>query len=143
MRTRGPNRYCKRGHDKNDPNNVYLWNGLRYCRVCRGTNNIRWHKTVLDNDLAAKEYRRKKYLQRIERQFNLSQHAFEEIEHAHNGHCAICYKVSSLHLDHDHITNKIRGLICGPCNLLLGHANDSITTLQQAADYLELNNVGS
>jgi hypothetical protein len=40
-------------------------------------------------------------------------------------------------IDHDHSTNKIRGLLCKRCNRLLGIMNDSPTLLRNAVGYLE------
>lgn len=56
--------------------------------------------------------------------------------------CAICGSPTprwrgAFHLDHCHKTNVFRGVLCGPCNLLLGHAHDDPTILRLAADYLE------
>ena len=46
-------------------------------------------------------------------------------------------KHASLHIDHCHKTGVVRGMLCGNCNFLLGHANDSPEILRKAADYLE------
>lgn len=40
------------------------------------------------------------------------------------------------HLDHDHFTGKIRGLLCHNCNLALGLFKDSISNLTRAIGYL-------
>ena len=40
-------------------------------------------------------------------------------------------------VDHCHATGTVRGILCGKCNLLLGHAFDSVEILQSAIDYLE------
>ncbi len=40
-------------------------------------------------------------------------------------------------LDHDHSTKKLRGVLCTPCNLMLGYAKDSPAVLRIAANYLE------
>ena len=40
------------------------------------------------------------------------------------------------HVDHCHITGKIRGLLCKKCNLGLGYYIDSISNLASAARYL-------
>jgi len=39
-------------------------------------------------------------------------------------------------VDHNHKTNKIRGLLCKDCNLILGFAKDSVGTLLTAVTYL-------
>lgn len=56
------------------------------------------------------------------------------------GKCAICRKESTssmLHVDHDHETGVIRGLLCRGCNVLLGHCSESIETLTSAIAYIE------
>ena len=55
--------------------------------------------------------------------------------------CKICdsYLIlltKEIHLDHDHITGKLRGLLCGSCNRGLGQFKDNINLLQKAIDYL-------
>lgn len=55
-----------------------------------------------------------------------------------NNVCAICNTFSDKwHIDHDHITLKIRGILCPSCNLLLGHAKDNINILAKAIVYLK------
>ncbi len=44
---------------------------------------------------------------------------------------------SHLHVDHCHKTGKVRGLLCGPCNKALGLFKDNITSIHNAAEYLE------
>lgn len=55
--------------------------------------------------------------------------------------CPICNRdiTKNLSVDHDHNTNKIRGLICNKCNLAIGSAEDSPDKLRAMADYLEKN----
>lgn len=58
--------------------------------------------------------------------------------------CAICQKKTAggkgvFHVDHCHNTKKVRGLLCFDCNLLLGHARDSIKTLKSAITYVNSN----
>lgn len=43
------------------------------------------------------------------------------------------------YIDHDHLTGKIRGLLCGRCNSAIGLAAESATRLRDLADYLEEN----
>lgn len=58
-----------------------------------------------------------------------------------NNSCAICkisleYPSKKTHLDHDHETKRIRGLLCFGCNRGLGSFKDDIELLQAAMRYL-------
>ena len=69
-----------------------------------------------------------------------------QLELQGNG-CAICHEDLShdplaeearrAHVDHDHDTGANRGILCPPCNLMLGNARDRPDVLRRAADYLE------
>ena len=54
--------------------------------------------------------------------------------------CAICQratgKVKRLAVDHDHDTGLVRGLLCGPCNKLVGYFRNSPEAFDRAAAYL-------
>jgi len=58
--------------------------------------------------------------------------------------CAICkmefIEINKSHLDHDHNTGKIRGLLCFHCNTGLGYFKDNIDSLQNAILYITYNN---
>jgi hypothetical protein len=55
-----------------------------------------------------------------------------------NNKCKICNKtfIKTPHIDHNHKTGKVRGLLCGKCNSILGYCNDDISILQNAIAYL-------
>lgn len=66
---------------------------------------------------------------------------FDLLVKKQNGCCSICNlkldeSIKKLYVDHDHKTGKIRGLLCGPCNLALGGFKDSTDILQRAIEYL-------
>ena len=68
--------------------------------------------------------------------YNLEESKYQEMVKA-TPNCPICGSEEPLVVDHDHSTGKVRGLICNHCNLVLGHARDSIETLKNAIAYLE------
>ena len=53
------------------------------------------------------------------------------------GRCAICLVAEAIHIDHDHVDGRIRGMLCFPCNAALGQFGDDVDTVRRAADYLE------
>lgn len=71
---------------------------------------------------------------------------FNEMMLAQESACGICGtdiggqragRNHRYHIDHDHDTGKIRGLLCPHCNKGLGHFGDDPDTIQSAVDYLE------
>jgi hypothetical protein len=78
--------------------------------------------------------------------FNLKQRAkyhgvsFKELKNlltTQDGKCAICATQTRLHIDHDHKTMAVRGLLCRGCNTGLGHFGDSLDRLKSAVSYIE------
>ena len=65
-----------------------------------------------------------------------------ELELMMNEGCAICganplidSKVV-LHIDHDHKTGKVRGILCNSCNLALGHLRDDPIIIAEMLRYI-------
>jgi hypothetical protein len=70
--------------------------------------------------------------------YRLTPEDFDDLVEKQQNKCAICGAPEpKFHVDHDHQTNKIRGLLCSHCNLMLGHARDNIETLLAAIEYLK------
>lgn len=60
----------------------------------------------------------------LERTFGITSEEYDIILANQNGVCAICEIPSTrrLHVDHDHDSGKVRGLLCARCNTCLEHA---------------------
>lgn len=52
--------------------------------------------------------------------------------------CFICGEadISKLHIDHDHISGAVRGVLCSLCNTSLGGFQDDPARLTRAVEYL-------
>lgn len=79
--------------------------------------------------------------QSLRRLYGITIEQYKEKEQAQAGRCGLCGRVPNtdrrMHVDHDHVTGKIRDLLCHHCNLLLGNAQDSVERLRLAIAYLE------
>jgi hypothetical protein len=76
----------------------------------------------------------------LRRTFGITLEDFEALLVAQGGGCAICGRAApegtSLHVDHDHETGVVRGLLCFTCNGALGMFTENEEYLARATDYV-------
>lgn len=75
--------------------------------------------------------------------YGITPEDFDRMFAAQEGRCAICFRhqiefKKRLAVDHCHKTEKVRLLLCGPCNTALGLFQDSPELLRTAADYIKV-----
>jgi hypothetical protein len=83
-----------------------------------------------------KKHNRRKTLGR----HNLTVEDYQQMFSEQGGLCAICGNPPgerALCVDHDHVTGKVRGLLCDACNRALGVFQDDVALLLAATKYLE------
>jgi hypothetical protein len=84
------------------------------------------------------------WLRRACRNRGITVETYQAMRDAQKNVCAICDLPDSrgrLCIDHDHGTNKVRGLICRSCNLALGYFKDDSSRMRKAAEYIEGNKI--
>ncbi len=65
-----------------------------------------------------------------------------QVQKMRDGGCSICGAANSagrwgnLHIDHDHVTGRVRGALCHNCNVGLGHFHSDPDLLEAAMRYL-------
>ncbi len=74
----------------------------------------------------------------LSRHYGLTQDDFEFLVVVQRGRCAICGKEdgSRLHVDHDHSSGRVRGLLCGSCNRAMGLFHEDAARFEAAGAYL-------
>jgi hypothetical protein len=73
------------------------------------------------------------------RSYGLTPAKYDKLFIKQGGKCALCRMTpqEGLHVDHDHNTGKIRGLLCRKCNTGLGKLGDTAESVQRAVKYLQ------
>lgn len=108
-------------------------------KAWKAANSDRWRAYQRSWHAANSE---KKKAATLKKKYGLSVLDISGMERSQEGRCAICGTDSpggrwgKFHVDHDHLTGKVRGLLCWGCNALLGLARDCRETLVKAAEYL-------
>lgn len=90
--------------------------------------------------IANKQPKRQRYRKDwgLKKNYNLSIEEFENLLKSQNNECVICSeKLIKPHVDHCHITEVVRGILCRPCNQGIGFLKDNIEILKNAILYLE------
>jgi hypothetical protein len=73
----------------------------------------------------------------LSRRYGISAAQAEELIRRQGGMCACCGERAAVHVDHDHETGEVRGMLCLPCNTGLGHFNDDLNALWRGIRYLQ------
>lgn len=68
--------------------------------------------------------------------YGVSQRQVDEMTARQNGRCGICRETLALHVDHDHETGVVRGLLCGNCNRAIGLLAHDPSRMRAAIAYL-------
>lgn len=92
------------------------------------------HRAVVRHRKAANHEKR------VQEVYGLEKGEYAALYEYQGGRCALCRRATGasrkLSVDHDHATGLVRGLLCRPCNTLLGHARDKIVFFRRCIRYL-------
>lgn len=112
-----------------------------WCKACKHQFINEWRAANVER------VRRDVYKANLRRNYGLTLDEYEELFARQRGLCAICGSLETaknrdgslrrLHVDHDHHTGAIRGLLCSACNSVLGYIEAKPDRLAAAARYLE------
>lgn len=77
---------------------------------------------------------------RVIETYGLEKGEYAQLYEFQGGSCALCRRATGasrkLSVDHDHATGRVRGLLCRPCNTMLGHARDKARFFLRCILYL-------
>lgn len=106
------------------------------CKEVKTLNNFNKHKTTKDGygTYCKPCYNKQTLLGKHLARYGMTT---EEITELKKAGCELCGSLKILHIDHNHNTNLVRGVLCTNCNRGLGHFKDSPELLKKAAEYLE------
>jgi hypothetical protein len=95
----------------------------------------RWRERNPEN--AKKRNRDSEY----RRKYGISLEQYDEMLKAQQGVCAICATSCdtgmNLAVDHCHVTNKVRGLLCKNCNTAIGLLKEDVENMNKAINYIK------
>lgn len=108
-----------------------------YCKACACEYQKRYRQDNLDRVRATgRVSSRKRYTEK----YGITREEYENRRSSVSG-CEICGEMpangKALHLDHCHVTGRLRGFLCENCNRALGMMKDDPDRLRAAAEYLE------
>ncbi|MBG6090010.1 endonuclease VII domain-containing protein [Actinomadura viridis] len=74
---------------------------------------------------------------RLRNRYGIEEKDVQDLLMVQHDRCAICCDKFAEHVDHDHVTGVVRGMLCAPCNTGMGQLKDDPISLRRAADYVE------
>ncbi len=100
-----------------------------YATYCKPGHNTRTREAKQRLHGGNREYH-------LRRRYGVGEKEFQELLAEQGGVCAICGSPDPEHLDHDHRTGWVRGILCFNCNGGLGRFKDSPESPARAITYL-------
>lgn len=79
----------------------------------------------------------------LRRRYGIGQADVDAMLATQGGLCAACKTDRPQHVDHDHETGRVRGMLCFLCNQALGNVRDDIQRLHGLIDYLHRNRLAA
>ena len=116
--------------------------GHRYCSWCRTFVPLSEWATNIASTSGLSSYcipcnRVAKMHSYWRRRYGLTQEEVVELKVVQGGLCALCRERPAKHVDHDHRTGQVRGVLCFQCNAGLGQFADRPEMLEAAVRYLK------
>jgi hypothetical protein len=114
----------------------------KFCRGCQQVLPLsRWSQRARTTDGYATRCREctsaRDRERALEAKYGMTSAAVDDMRESQGGLCAICKAAPAAHVDHDHATGTVRGMLCFPCNAAIGHLRDDPQVVRQAAVYLD------
>ena len=113
-------------------------NGDSYCSVCKMIRDKQYRE---DHPEKFKVYQNNC---RRRKSYGISPEQYKNLWEIQNGKCGICFSElkgdRTTHIDHNHSTGNVRGLLCHHCNTALGLFKEDWSTISNALNYLEIYN---
>jgi len=81
------------------------------------------------------------WINHLKRQYNLTFNQYNQMIKQQNNKCLICGSKpgkKALHVDHNHKTKKVRGLLCYNCNMTLGFVHENKIILMKLVNYIDI-----
>jgi DNA-directed RNA polymerase subunit RPC12/RpoP len=109
-----------------------------YATVCKLCSFEFYRITNKREKICAACNRIKKRTWHIKKKYGIEIDDYLKLYKKQKGKCAICQaKYPVLHIDHDHDTKAIRGLLCSNCNTGIGLLQEKTSILASAIQYIE------
>ncbi|MFE2230232.1 endonuclease VII domain-containing protein [Streptomyces kronopolitis] len=118
--------------------------GHKLCRTCGEIKpHGEWHRNATASDGLSTRCKACRAVQgrasHLKRHYGLTVAERDTMLKEQFGICPICLEPGPKHVDHDHDTGKVRGVLCFNCNSALGKLRDDPDAMRRAIAYLEGN----
>lgn len=125
-----------------------FYTGFRECKTCLQVRSR--HNYAAKPELYREHNRRwrrenpersdlTRHASHIRINYGLSLDEYDAMLVRQGGGCAVCGALPDgrrLHIDHDHETGKVRGLLCSGCNTAIGGFREDVATILDGAEYV-------